>query len=80
MKAMWSIFRDDNSWNEKTIIGFLSFAMMITTGIIDIGTGLFGYELEIQEFVYNSFVIVTLGSFGISGFENVFRNKSSDQP
>jgi hypothetical protein len=49
MKKLWSIFRDDNSWNEKTIIGFLSFAMMIATGIIDIGTGIFGYELEIQE-------------------------------
>jgi len=78
MKELWSIFRDDNSWNEKTIIGFLSFAMMIATGIIDIGTGLFGYGLEIQEFVYNSFVIVTLGSFGISGFEKVFRNNPSD--
>jgi hypothetical protein len=76
MKKMWSIFRDDNSWNEKTIIGFLSFAMMVLTGIIDIGTGVFGHELEIQKFVYNSFLIVTLGSFGIAGCESVLKNKS----
>jgi len=75
MKDIWSIFRDDNSWNEKTIIGFLSFAMMVITGIIDIGSGIFGYELEIKEFVYNSFLIITLGSFGIAGLENVFKNR-----
>jgi|TARA_R110000796_G_scaffold54030_4_gene126543 hypothetical protein len=76
MKKIWSIFRDDNSWNEKTIIGFLSFAMMVLTGIIDISTGLFGRELEIKEFVYNSFLIVTLGSFGIAGCESVFKKRS----
>lgn len=76
MKEIWSIFRDDNSWNEKTIIGFLSFAIMVVTGIIDIGTGIFGYELEIKEFVYNSFLIITLGSFGIAGFESVFKSRS----
>ena len=75
MKDIWSIFRDDNSWNEKTIIGFLSFAMMVITGIVDIGSGIFGYELEIKEFVYNSFLIITLGSFGIAGLENVFKNR-----
>lgn len=75
MKDIWSIFRDDNSWNEKTIIGFLSFAMMVVTGIVDIGSGIFGYELEIKEFVYNSFLIITLGSFGIAGLENVFKNR-----
>lgn len=75
MKDIWSIFRDDNSWNEKTIIGFLSFAMMVITGIIDIGSGIFGYELDIKEFVYNSFLIITLGSFGIAGLENVFKNR-----
>jgi hypothetical protein len=35
----------------------------------DITTGFFGKDLVVQEFIYNSFVIVTLGSFGIDGLQ-----------
>lgn len=63
------IFKDDNTYNEKTIIGFMAFAVMVLTAIVDIGTGVFGINLEIKEFIYNSFTILTLGSFGIAGLE-----------
>lgn len=69
MKKFLEIFKDDNSWNEKTIIGFLSFAMMVAVMLADVLTGAFGKDLPINEFTYNSFVIVTLGSFGIAGIE-----------
>ena len=69
MKKFLEIFKDDNSWNEKTIIGFLSFAMMVAVMLADVLTGAFGKDLPINEFTYNSFVIVTLGSFGIAGLE-----------
>ena len=64
-----SIFKDDNSWNEKTIIGFFSFAVMVIVMIADVASGLMGKDLVINEFTYNSFVIITLGSFGIAGLE-----------
>ncbi len=64
-----SIFKDDNSWNEKTIIGFFSFAVMVLVMIADVVSGFMGKDLVINEFTYNSFVIVTLGSFGIAGLE-----------
>jgi hypothetical protein len=63
------IFKDDNSWNEKTIIGFLSFAVMIVVMVADVGSGVMGKDLVINEFTYNSFVIITLGSLGIAGLE-----------
>ena len=63
------IFKDSNDWNEKTIIGFLSFAVMVLVMLADVLTGAFGSDLPINEFTYNSFVIVTLGSFGIAGLE-----------
>ena len=63
------IFKTDNSYNEKTIIGFLSFAVMVLVMIAGVVTGAFGAHLPINEFTYNSFVIVTLGSFGIAGLE-----------
>ena len=63
------IFKNNNDWNEKTIIGFISFAVMVVVMLVDLITGLFGGDLPINEFTYNSFVIVTLGSFGIAGIE-----------
>jgi hypothetical protein len=63
------IFKDDNEYNEKTIIGFISFAVMVVTACVDIGTGLFDMNFEIKEYIYQSFVIVTLGSFGIAGLD-----------
>lgn len=63
------IFKNSNDWNEKTIIGFMSFAVMILVMIADVITGACGKDLSINEFTYNSFVFVTLGSFGIAGLE-----------
>ena len=72
--AFNDIFKDENEYNEKAIIGFMSFGVMTLTALIDIVTGAFGKELLIQEFIYNSFVWITLGSFGIAGAEKVMGN------
>jgi ABC-type uncharacterized transport system permease subunit len=69
MKKFAQIFKNDNSYNEKTIIGFLSFAVMVAVMLADVLTGWVGKDLPVNEFIYNSFVIVTLGSFGIAGLE-----------
>ena len=63
------IFKDDNTYNEKTIIGFMSFAIMVIFATTDIVTGIMGKELIISDSIFNSFVFVTLGSFGIAGLE-----------
>jgi len=63
------IFKDSNDWNEKSILGSLSFAVMVLVMALDVITGAFGKDLVINEAVYNSFVIVTLGSFSIAGIE-----------
>ena len=67
--AFKDIFKDDNDVNEKNVIGFLSFAVMVIFATADIVTGFIGKDLVIQEFIYNSFVIITLGSLGIAGLE-----------
>ena len=63
------IFKDDNSYNEKTIVGFGSFTIMALFAIADIATGWLGKDLVVNEFIYNSFIVITLGSFGIAGLE-----------
>lgn len=73
-----TIFKDDNTWNEKTIIGFLSFAIMVIIAGIDVITGLQGKNLEIKEYIYQSFVWITIGSFGIAGLEKFSPNLRRD--
>lgn len=63
------IFKDNNDWNEKSIIGFVAFAIMCLIMVMDLVTGYVGKDLVINEFVYDSFVWVVLGCFGISGVE-----------
>jgi len=63
------IFKDNNDYNEKSIIGFAAFAIMCVIMIVDLVTGWLGRDLAINEFVYVSFVFVVLGCFGISGLE-----------
>ena len=64
-----NIFKDDNTWNEKSIVGFISFLIMVIVMIADLVSGILGKDLVINEFVYDAFVILSLGCFGISGIE-----------
>jgi len=72
---MWAIFKDDNDYNEKSIIGFAAFAVMTIFAVVDLGTGIIGKDLVINDMVYNSFVFITLGSFGIAGAEKIMGKK-----
>ena len=75
--GFWSIFKDENDINEKAVIGFISFAIMVIFAFADLITGYVGKDLVINEVIYNSFVWVTLGSFGLAGVEKAFGNKSN---
>lgn len=75
---MWikELFKDKNDINEKSVIGFLSFAVMVIFAVVDLATGYLGKDLVINEFIYNSFVLITLGSLGIAGAEKIFGSRS----
>ena len=77
--SFWNIFENRNKYNEKNIVGFLSFAMMTLFAITDIGTGIWGKELVINDIIFNSFVIVTLGAFGIAEAGRIFGKKEENQ-
>jgi len=79
MKNFWSIFKDNNDWNEKTIVGFLSFAVMSITAIADVVTGIMGNQLVISDTIFNSFVIIVLGSFGIAEAGKIFGKKDKTE-
>lgn len=64
-----TLFNDNNSINEKSIIGFLAFVMMIAFAIADIVTGYVGKDLVVNEFIFNAFLWLTLGCFGIASVD-----------
>jgi len=70
--AFKDIFKDKNDYNEKTIVGFMSFSVMSIAALADIVTGIMGQELVISDTVFNSFVIITLGAFGIAEAGKIF--------
>jgi len=73
--AFKDIFKDNNDINEKSVVGFASFAIMAIFAAADIVTGVLGQQLEISDTIFNSFVIITLGSFGIAEAGNIFGKK-----
>ena len=73
------LFDDSNTINEKSIVGFSAFLMMSFFAIADIVTGSLGKELIINEFIFNSFLILVLGSFAIGSVDKFVNKKHSSQ-
>jgi len=73
------LFKDGNDLNEKNIVGFASFTIMIIFAIADIISGWVGDPLNINQFIFDSFVWVTLGSFGISEVSKAFGNRKGEK-
>lgn len=61
--AFKDIFKKSNDYNEKTIIGFLSFMVMVGAIVVDLVTGYLGRALELNEYIFDAFMYITLGSF-----------------
>ena len=78
-ESFWSIFKDDNDWNEKSIVGFIAFVVMCLVVAVDLVTGYEGKELVINDYVFNAFTIIVLGCFGISGAENIMGKKTKKE-
>ena len=70
------LFLDDNAVNEKAIIGFISFFLMTVFGVCDLITAFWDMDLRISDTIYTSFVVVTLGAFGISEAGRAFGGKN----
>jgi len=68
---------DDNHINEKSVIGFASFVIMVIAIATDLITGYIGKELVINEYIFNAFLTLTLGSLGIGSVDK-FVNKKAE--
>jgi ABC-type uncharacterized transport system permease subunit len=73
------LINDNNSINEKAVVGFIAFIMMIITLITDIVTGVLGRELPIHEFIFDGFMVITISSFGIASVDKwINKTKNND--
>ena len=67
---------DDNHINEKSVIGIFSFGVMVLCMIVDLVTGAMNKPLLINEFVFDAFMYITLGAFGIGSVDKFINKKS----
>jgi hypothetical protein len=65
-KFFRELISDDNKINEQAFVGVVAFFAMAFILIVDVITGILGNELIIKEFIFDGFMIITLGAFGIT--------------
>ena len=71
-----NLFDDSNSINEKSVVGFAAFVIMVVFAVADIVTGSLGIDLVINVFIFNAFMWLVLGSFGIGSVDKwINKNK-----
>ena len=79
MNIFWTMFDDNNSINEKAVVGFIAFIVMILFAFVDIGTGIVNKPLLINEFIFNSFQVITIACFGIASVDKWINKKHNTE-
>jgi len=81
MKKFFSdLFDDNNTINEKAVIGFAAFIMMVIFAVADIVTGAINKPLLVNEFIFDSFKILTIACFGIASVDKWINKKNQNEP
>jgi ABC-type uncharacterized transport system permease subunit len=74
-----NLFDDSNTINEKSVVGFTAFIMMVVTLIADIVTGIMGKTMPIHEFVFDGFMVIVLGAFGIASVDKFINKRKGEK-
>ncbi len=75
MKFLKELFDDNNTINEKAIVGFIAFLMLVIALIVDLITGYMGAPLVLNEFIFDGFMVIVLGAFGIASVDKWLNKK-----
>jgi hypothetical protein len=70
------LFDDNNSINEKSVVGFIAFLMLCMAFLVDIVTGYFGKEFVMNKVIFDGFMVLVLGSFGIASVDKWINKKN----
>ena len=74
-----SLFDDNNTINVKSVVGFIAFFMLVIALVVDLVTGYFGTALIVNEFIFDGFMVIILGTFGIASVDKWMNLKKSNQ-
>jgi len=74
-----SLFDDNNTINEKSVVGFIAFFMLVIVLIVDLVTGYFGTPLVLNEFIFDGFMVIILGAFGIASVDKWMNHKKDNK-
>ena len=78
-KFFRELISDDNSINEQAFVGVVAFFAMVFILIVDVVTGIMSKELIIKEFIFDGFMLLTLGAFGITTAGRIMSLKSKNK-
>jgi ABC-type uncharacterized transport system permease subunit len=74
-----SLFDDNNTINEKAVVGFIAFFMLVIALLVDLVTGYMGTALVLNEFIFDGFMVIILGCFGIASVDKFMNKKGSKE-
>jgi hypothetical protein len=78
-KFFRELVSDNNYINEQTFVGVVAFFAMVFILVVDVVTGIWSKELIIKEFIFDGFMIITLGAFGITTAGKIFSQKKKEE-
>ena len=78
-KFFRELVSENNYINEQTFVGVVAFFAMVFILIVDVVTGIWGKELIIKEFIFDGFMIITLGAFGITTVGKILTQKKKEE-
>ena len=74
-----NLFDDNNTINDKAVVGFIAFVMLCISLAVDLITGAFGDPLIINKFIFDGFMVLVLGSFGIASVDKWMNKKDKHE-
>ena len=78
-KFFRELFDDNNTINEKAVVGFIAFFMLCVALGVDLVTGFYGDPLVINKFIFDGFMVIVLGSFGIASVDKWLNKSNKDK-
>lgn len=79
IKFFKQLISENNHINEQAFVGVVSFFSMVFILISDVITGILGNELVIKEFIFDGFMLLTLGAFGITTAGRIMASKKKTE-
>jgi len=78
-KFFKALFDDNNSINEKAVVGFIAFFLLCIAFAVDIITGFRGKEFVINKLIFDGFMVLVIGSFSIASVDKWINKKHNSE-